>query len=1052
MNLLIFCLLFCACWALPSRDDIYSVAVSLFESNNYQEFFSLLEEVEDTYGNLIVVGNGKKPSLYAYRGVAAYNSQNMTLAESSLSKSVEFNPVDTRSWINLGEVRVQIFKFKGAVHAFERAYALGDYGALCHLLRVKGWINNWQDFESLSSNVEKNLQRCYNSYHNSTSTDNVYRTAQEERSLILQKGNAACVGLDSSTGFEYTYLPGQVQKIGHIRSPNALDRHQIIPSQHIASLWNETNDNSKKEEGRRLKVGIVSADFGVHPVSTLIRGTLQRINTSRIELYCFSIKQSMSWWGINISSTVEHFYYLPQIDTYDAARAIAALKIEVLIDLNGHTQHSGLRLMGHRPAPLQISYLGLPTTTGASFIDYYLGDSVSLPPEHRSHFSESLAYLPHCYIANDYAQTQGDIVEYYSRSSTRASRTTFADQVIFNNSSAGLSKDSIDNSSEALSAQFTRASLFLATFSNTQKMDPIQFQVWMNIMRGIPGSMMLHIKHHGSVDSWPYLLNNAAHFGIQSDQMVLTAQTPWIEHIYKKTSLDLILDTSVKNGHTTGLDGLWAGVPTLSYGNGRVMIERAAESMQMTLGSTLGLAYSAKDYETSALRLSKYAQKRKDQKEEDAIVPPMDSDGYTEDKYVSSVSSRLTHLNELCLYNSTSFPATAQYTRLLSWREDICKKRSSSALFDNTDFSDNFVRQLQITWDVIHVQDPDKPRYHIIAGTHSETRAYTTGSSSGSDGNKKDAGIPLDQVYSSQSEVYSVEAGTRRRGASITVADPSGEPAFIKSLSVPHTDKMVEAIHNVQNAKQSNIIKEDNTKEYPTIPDDVWKQKYIFLNIGGIAAKEGWFNVNAQQHDIAHKDGILLRANIDIFRQMNDLYGFPDNSVSAIYASHILEHNRFGDQALEKTLQEWKRVLRPGGLLMISVPDLTTVFQLYLSPSLALKDRWLLTKVIYGAQSDEYDYHYVGFDWSLLSIFLSQNGFCNIERVGSFNLFSDSSEIVLFNKSISLNVAARKCSESEEHQGDFSINHNADPYVPYEFPHDEICSQCPEKREKEDLE
>ena len=137
---------------------------------------------------------------------------------------------------------------------------------------------------------------------------------------------------------------------------------------------------------------------------------------------------------------------------------------------------------------------------------------------------------------------------------------------------------------------------------------------------------------------------------------------------------------------------------------------------------------------------------------------------------------------------------------------------------------------------------------------------------------------------------------------------------------------------------------------------------------------------------------------------------------------------------------------------MISVPDLTTVFQLYLSPSLALKDRWLLTKVIYGAQSDEYDYHYVGFDWSLLSIFLSQNGFCNIERVGSFNLFSDSSEIVLFNKSISLNVAARKCSESEEHQGDFSINHNADPYVPYEFPHDEICSQCPEKREKEDLE
>ena len=73
---------------------------------------------------------------------------------------------------------------------------------------------------------------------------------------------------------------------------------------------------------------------------------------------------------------------------------------------------SGLGLMGHRPAPLQISYIGFPVSTGAKYIDYYLADHVALPAEDRTQFVEKLALVPTSSIVNDYAQIRGGLLDY----------------------------------------------------------------------------------------------------------------------------------------------------------------------------------------------------------------------------------------------------------------------------------------------------------------------------------------------------------------------------------------------------------------------------------------------------------------------------------------------------------------------------------------------------------------------------------------------------------------------------------------------------------------
>jgi predicted SAM-dependent methyltransferase len=109
-------------------------------------------------------------------------------------------------------------------------------------------------------------------------------------------------------------------------------------------------------------------------------------------------------------------------------------------------------------------------------------------------------------------------------------------------------------------------------------------------------------------------------------------------------------------------------------------------------------------------------------------------------------------------------------------------------------------------------------------------------------------------------------------------------------------------------------------------------------------------------------------------------------------------------------LWEWYRVLQVGGLLLVSVPDLRALARLYLDPSLTVQERWMATMMIYGSQASAYDYHKIGFDEQLLHSYLHQAGFCEIQRVASFNLFEDSSEMSYKGYRISLNMRAKKCS------------------------------------------
>ncbi|MFN3925844.1 MAG: class I SAM-dependent methyltransferase [Pseudanabaenaceae cyanobacterium] len=170
------------------------------------------------------------------------------------------------------------------------------------------------------------------------------------------------------------------------------------------------------------------------------------------------------------------------------------------------------------------------------------------------------------------------------------------------------------------------------------------------------------------------------------------------------------------------------------------------------------------------------------------------------------------------------------------------------------------------------------------------------------------------------------------------------------------------------------------------------------LHIGGTEPHPDWKILDIEP-----------RPEVDFVADASDLSQFDDESVEVIYASHVLEHFHYGlNYELALTLGEWFRVLKPGGQLMLSVPDLQTLCWLYCRPNLDVETRFHIMRMMFGGQTDQYDVHKVGFDFDILCTYLADVGFSQCQRVESFDLFNDCSTIRLMGQLISLNVIATK--------------------------------------------
>ncbi|WP_310646312.1 tetratricopeptide repeat protein [Limnohabitans sp.] len=444
----------------------------------------------------------------------------------TLVAATDIDPNHVRSLEGQGLILGQYKQYGMAIQAFQRAlqadpdYIFGEG----HLISARMSNCDWTDFEA-------------------------------KRELIfegIRAGKKMCGPLTIMSLTDDAELARQCIEI------YAADKYG--PS--MFTLW-----NGEKYQHRRKRVAFISADFRTHPVGYLMIGMLEKFDKSKFEITgVFTGTPDASDLWKRYRCAFDHYLDVQDKPSLEVAKLLRAMEIDIVIDLSGHTEGTRLEILSHRPAPVQMTYLGFPGTLGLPFIDYLITDPVTVPPDMQQHYREKILYLPHCYLPRDDSVVPADKVP------TKAE--------------CGLPEEGV----------------VFCSFNHDYKINPPMFKVWMDLLKAVPGSVLWLMKLNDGAHA--NLTQSAIDQGVDPNRLVYATRVPSIEdHLARYKLADVCLDTFPYNGHTTTSDALLAGVPVVTL-MGSSFASRVAASLLHDVGLPELACYSYQEYQNKALQMA----------------------------------------------------------------------------------------------------------------------------------------------------------------------------------------------------------------------------------------------------------------------------------------------------------------------------------------------------------------------------------------------------------------------------------------------------------------
>jgi protein O-GlcNAc transferase len=335
---------------------------------------------------------------------------------------------------------------------------------------------------------------------------------------------------------------------------------------HKAGRPNKSAGPNKRASRKRLRVGYLSADFNAHPVTFLTTGLIEAHDRSSCEVYGFSAwADDGSPEGKRLRAAFDYLIDVSALSDEALCQEIRRAEIDILIDLGGHTKNSRILALGLRPAPIQVSYLGYPGSTGAPFIDYIIADSFVIPADAAQHYTEQVVYLPDCFQAND--------------------------------AKRGIAPRVPPRGQYGL----PEGSFVFCAFHNGYKVSSEVFDVWMRVLGAVPNSV---VWLTAGTEAHANLRREAQARQVDPARLVFAGPVPYPEHLARQKLADLFIDTWPYNGGTTASDALWVGLPVLTLA-GRSYAARMAGSLLHAIGLPELVTCSPEAYETLALRLAR---------------------------------------------------------------------------------------------------------------------------------------------------------------------------------------------------------------------------------------------------------------------------------------------------------------------------------------------------------------------------------------------------------------------------------------------------------------
>jgi protein O-GlcNAc transferase len=490
-------------------------------------------------------------------GIALAQLNRYAAAAASFERAIALRPDYAEALSNLGNALRHLRRYDAAIARLQRALAIkpGDAGAHANLAKV--WRVLQQDEKAIAS-LDRAL--AIDPDHPGALSLRVYLQQRNGDWSDLERHRDALVAqLGAGTG-----LPAPFAFLALVDDPAA----QLA----CARRWSSKIPRfpplvgARRPGSARLRLAYLSADFHDHATARLMAELFERHDRTRFEVMAFSHgADDSSPMRRRLVAAFDRFVDVQQESDDDVARRIASEEIDILVDLKGHTDGNRLDILARRPAPVQVHYLGYPGTLGADFIDYLIADRFVAPPEQRANFSEMLVYLSDCYQIND--RQRAIAAHLPSRGD------------------CGLPERGV----------------VFCSFNSSYKIAPPVFDVWMRLLRAVPGSALWLLADNPWAEA--NLRRQAAARGVAPARLVFAPRLPVGEHLARHALADLCLDTLPVNAHTTASDALWSGLPLVTCA-GKSFVARVAGSLLHAVGLAELVTDSLESYERCALALA----------------------------------------------------------------------------------------------------------------------------------------------------------------------------------------------------------------------------------------------------------------------------------------------------------------------------------------------------------------------------------------------------------------------------------------------------------------
>ena len=514
-----------------TSNELISQLSKEIDNNSIDNALSTLGKLANNYGLSF--------NVYLYAGVIDYKRKLYSSAIESFTKALEFKPNDTRTLFNLGDTLAKIGQYSDSITIFKKVLAqipdhiptLIQISAIFDLTgNPSAAVNCCNIILKIDPTNVSGLNNLGNGYKNMGLAE---ESLEAYKKALEIKPNIDLIR--SNLLFASNYFTSPKKEI--------LNFHK-----EYASHWNRPIlpiPSYKKKS--KINIAYISGDFCTHSVAYFLEGVFSNHNREKFSITALSNNEYNDSTTLLFKEHADNWIDIRGVDDNTAYKTIIDLDIDIIIDLSGHTKGSRMGLLGLKPAPVIITWLGYPNTTGLETIDYRITDIISDPIENNELYTEELIRLENGFLSYTPPRNLPSI-----------------------------------------KSEFNGKNIVFGSFNNIAKLSTETINTWSKVLKEIDNSELI-IKHKNFND--PKVIERYSELfksnGIDTDRITFLGYSfEKDSHLTVYNRVTIALDTYPYNGTTTSFEALIMGVPVISL-SGETHNSRVGKSIlhHLSLGN-----------------------------------------------------------------------------------------------------------------------------------------------------------------------------------------------------------------------------------------------------------------------------------------------------------------------------------------------------------------------------------------------------------------------------------------------------------------------------------